>query len=99
MIADPRYCSLIGDYIICFVMTLNDCYSGFVLLKKEAQLVQCEVQRVEMELAHQAEIDQVTSQHAERVSRLERDLVTAIRTRDEQLLAAESNKQEVGCDD
>ena len=57
--------------------------------------MQQEVQRVEMEHAHQAEVDELTSRHREQVVRLERDLAAAMRTRDEQLLLAESNKQQV----
>jgi Skp family chaperone for outer membrane proteins len=66
-----------------------------VAVHQEAALAHCDVQRVELEHAHQAEIDELVSRHRDEVARLERDLANIARNRDEQLLMAESSKQQV----
>ena len=66
---------------------------------QEDQRAKFDSQRAELDHAHQAEINEMTSRHRDEVSRLERDLENLTRSRDEQLLESESIKQQVSLRD
>jgi len=62
---------------------------------QESQRSELEAEFQRQASARDAEVEEQTSKHCSEVSRLQQDVCNALRSRDELLLLADSNKQKV----